>query len=408
MKTLEFFLAGLGLAFAGMADTLVIAPGNGVTTNVAEVIGGATDVQINSAATGGGIVKLAARNTYQGTTYVKSGTLEVSSIGVVSQPGGMGAPMTSAGAIRLGNGTLRYTGAGEATDRALVLAPDASIASRPGILEVTNPDATLTFLGDYSIEGNTGYFIKTGPGTLAFAHQTPGYYRFAAGSQANNNFIDFKANGDSPTKGYRAFVVANGTVVFDNPMTVTNYFANEVQPGALSTEAAGAETGGRLVFRNGGQICDGWISVACICGTDVTNPDYAHAGILDVEGGYVQAANIGLAYGHSSDWDNARPHGVINLSGGTLYTPGNLRIDHTRSWGTVNVTGGLLQIGNVISVAHYTRGAQFDLNVQGPGRVVTGSVNFDAEGTTKGAASSKRASVTTIRLTEAPSSRAAR
>ncbi|MBQ6338908.1 MAG: hypothetical protein IJI36_07175, partial [Kiritimatiellae bacterium] len=73
--------AGVCGAHAGevpgfLPETVVIAPGNDVATNVAEALSGLYNVQVNDGATGGGIVTLAnSFNSYLGGTYVKSGTL---------------------------------------------------------------------------------------------------------------------------------------------------------------------------------------------------------------------------------------------------------------------------------------------------------------------------------------------
>ena len=68
------------LTFVGIADTVTIAPGNGVFTNVTARIAGETDVEINSGTSGGGIVRLNAANGYVGTTTVNCGTLVVDSV----------------------------------------------------------------------------------------------------------------------------------------------------------------------------------------------------------------------------------------------------------------------------------------------------------------------------------------
>ena len=66
------------LAVATMAATVTLNPGNGVETNVTARFTGATDIVINSGATGGGIVTLAnPLSTYTGKTTVNSGTLVV-------------------------------------------------------------------------------------------------------------------------------------------------------------------------------------------------------------------------------------------------------------------------------------------------------------------------------------------
>ena len=68
-----------------LPETVVIAPGNGVATNVAATLSGLYNVQVNDGVTGGGIVTLGnSFNSYLGGTYVKSGTLVADAIGARS------------------------------------------------------------------------------------------------------------------------------------------------------------------------------------------------------------------------------------------------------------------------------------------------------------------------------------
>lgn len=80
--------------------------------------------------TGNGVLVLSGANTYTGKTHIQNGTLSVSSLNSVvggTASSALGAPTTVAnGTIGLGSGTtagvLRYTGAGETTDRVVDLA----------------------------------------------------------------------------------------------------------------------------------------------------------------------------------------------------------------------------------------------------------------------------------------------
>ena len=87
------------VAAAGMAiaDTVTIAPGNGVFTNVTARIAGETDVEINSGTSGGGIVRLNAANGYVGTTTVNCGTLVVDSVAETGNNVGAGGWLAADG-----------------------------------------------------------------------------------------------------------------------------------------------------------------------------------------------------------------------------------------------------------------------------------------------------------------------
>ena len=96
MKRAIFCTGIIGFCAACGAGTLTFAPGNGQTTNVAEMVGGTYDsVQINSGASGGGIVNLLNPfSLFSGAPTVDCGTLAVKDLRPIGQPSalGRGAP----------------------------------------------------------------------------------------------------------------------------------------------------------------------------------------------------------------------------------------------------------------------------------------------------------------------------
>ncbi|MBR0504225.1 MAG: hypothetical protein IJJ84_02380, partial [Kiritimatiellae bacterium] len=90
MKARVLFFVGAFSLLAG-ADTMTIAPGSGVFTNVTARIVGETDVAINTADSGGGIVRLNAANGYVGTTTVNCGTLIVDSVAETGSNSSLGS-----------------------------------------------------------------------------------------------------------------------------------------------------------------------------------------------------------------------------------------------------------------------------------------------------------------------------
>ena len=146
-----------GLVFGLAAATVTINPGNGVETNVTARITGATDVVVNSGATGGGIVTLAnPLSTYTGKTTVNSGTLVVPDGDVAKGRSSIG----SSGPIVLGQGTLRASG----TLGAVVTNTYAASSKLATVLDVQDE---LHITNDFVQK--TGCFIKTGPGTVYFS-----------------------------------------------------------------------------------------------------------------------------------------------------------------------------------------------------------------------------------------------
>ena len=148
-----------------LPETVVIAPGNGVATNVAATLSGMYNVQAGSGATGGGIVTLAnSFNSYLGGTYVKSGTLVADAIGNWGAASSIGTAAGVTNALVIGNGTLRYTGPDASTDRDVLILMPAGAEKHAGVLDLEHD---LTFSGRFSAVN--GCLIKKGPGTMTIA-----------------------------------------------------------------------------------------------------------------------------------------------------------------------------------------------------------------------------------------------
>ena len=191
-------------AFVTFAETLVFAPGNGVTTNVTERLAAGVDVQANEGAGGGGIVNLMnAGNGAIGTATVKCGTLGFEDIA-----------RSSIGTLSLGNGTFRYRGAAPATANMKVVLDTAALDDA-GVIWC---DGDLKTIGTFDV--NNGALIKAGPGsfTLATAARPDGQRQLLARSVAGRNWnwiMNMKANGDSPTQAYGNLTVREGHFVID-------------------------------------------------------------------------------------------------------------------------------------------------------------------------------------------------
>ena len=189
------------------ADTVTIDPGNGVATNVTQRITGATDVTVNSGATGGGIVTLNPYNTYTGSTTLGCGTLVATALG-----GGAGSSLGLTSGLTLGAGTFRYAGA----DGGSFAAPIASTVSSTTatVLDIQND---LSISGGYT--QTAGAFVKTGAGTLTVAGGDNLFDASTLTSPGNESIavantvapLNLNANGDAPTQGYAGFTVAEGT-----------------------------------------------------------------------------------------------------------------------------------------------------------------------------------------------------
>ncbi|MGN0846504.1 MAG: hypothetical protein ACI4RA_03875, partial [Kiritimatiellia bacterium] len=353
----------LGIAVRGESarQTVVIAPGNGVASNVVEAIDGDVDVQINDGAQNGGLVTLSALSEYRGSTYVKSGTLSVGSVGSVLQPSPIGACADPANAVIVGNGTFHFTGAYGRTDRDFIFRPDAARVNLPGVVKV---DAG----GELRVEGrvtgvNNGAaaFVKLGEGTFTIAtrNQKPGTRNvFTADRGSHNIPVVIPANGDSPAQGVSCFNVLEGRVVVDTAAGVTNSFGNETLIGAIAPTPHGAH----LDIRGGHTEFPGWLAIARSPGDASTDPAEGFCS-LNVSGGTVRIGQLGLAYQQNNSLDY-NSLAVLNVSGGDVENHNYMRVDHTRSRGVVNVSGGALHLRDSY-VAHYNAGSEFTLNLTG-------------------------------------------
>ena len=349
-----------------LPETVVIAPGNGVATNVAATLSGMYNVQAGSGATGGGIVTLSALNRYMGGTYVKSGTLVANTIENLGVPNSLGVGAGVTNAIVLGNGTLRYTGPDASTDRDVLILMPAGAEKHAGVLDLEHD---LTFSGRFSAVN--GCLIKKGPGTMTIASPAtiPGCRNsFYGGTLGDINQVpNIGANGDGATVGIAGFIILNGRVVIDTPDTVTNYFGNnEFVVGRNSTTASNAETPAHLEIRGGYNNLGNFLAIGRANGNTTTAPD-GLSSTVTISGGYTWAQNVSMGYTINNQNVTAKP--VLNVVGGELRA-GYLRLcDHpSQGYVTVNVTsGGILRSTGAYGGGQNVGGGKIYINVSSNG-----------------------------------------
>jgi fibronectin-binding autotransporter adhesin len=226
-------------------------PGNNTFSQVINERAG--DGVTNLSKSGAGKWVLTGTNTYEGVTTI-AGTLQVASIGAGGVPGNMGAANNQAAKLVISNtGILRYTGAGENTDRLFTVNHNANSgvsaldASGDGAIAFTNTGSigqgatanvtrTLKLIGTNTGDNSIASVIGDN-GTAALSVSKSGVGKWilsGANSYTGGNTIDngtltvtgdqSAANGGWHLRGYGNSGTSQGvaatTVNFDTGSTI--------------------------------------------------------------------------------------------------------------------------------------------------------------------------------------------
>lgn len=347
-------VTALGVMGSLVAATVTLDPGNGVETNVTARFTGATDLVINSGATGGGIVTLAnPLSTYTGKTTVNSGTLVVPDGDVAKDRSAIGA----SGPIVLGPGTLRASG----TLGAVVTNTYANNSTAATVLDVQDE---LHVTNDFVQKA--GCFIKTGPGTVYFSgarNYFGGELRVTKKAFAETTAkLALNANGDAPTAGRRgAFILAEGKVVIEGGY---NVFGNTNCCNSIGTWTVdeGTEKSAILEIRGGTNVFERCVYPGYMNGFAGTTGGAAVRSGLRITGGVVTngpTANdtvfVGGATAVSGKTFDTNP--FIEVTGGMMYTGKNFQLGNMQGVNTtLDISGTGKVIVNSYVGAGYTQG----------------------------------------------------
>ena len=234
MKQLLIIGTVATVVVSAAAETVTLAPAEGVTTNVLQLFSGDTAVEI----AGPGTVKLNPANAHTGGTTLTGGTLEISGNVAASghSPVGTGTFTVSGGILR-GSGTFggNITGTGEFN----IEAPDgwtlsgnhsfgAAVTLADGSL--TFADGAMTFSDNLwlGVGGSDVSFTMTG-GSITMGSKNP---QFSPKKYAKSRFTmtggTFNANGRNVLTGYQTTYATNtfdvsGSAVFYNVGNVYTY-----------------------------------------------------------------------------------------------------------------------------------------------------------------------------------------
>lgn len=245
---------------------------------------------------GTGLVTLgSASNSYTGATRIAQGTLAVSSISDGGVASGIGASSAASSNLSLEGATLRYTGAGDTSDRGFTFARSGAIVESG--VEVSNAGANLTFTGLVT-SPDAANFLKSGPGTLTLAN---------------------------PANAFTGIVTVTGGLL--GATTLAN-------GGQASSIGAGGSGSANLVLNGGGLQYTG--------ATTSTNRGFtlgASGGIVDVTAAPTTLTDSGIVAGGGRLTKNGA--GTLVLTGVNTYTGGNTVNAGILRAGAANVLGAL-------------------------------------------------------------------
>jgi autotransporter-associated beta strand protein len=301
---------------------------------VSEPISGTGGLFVNPAASGGGTVAFPTANTFSGPVALGCGTL----LFETADDAPLGASSGDPDNFTLGPGTLKFTGATVALDRGFTVAAGAS----PVRAAVLHAEGDVTVNG--AVAATSGSFVKSGPGTVTFAY--PGLNTFSRQDGNPDAVLNTGTNGDSPTTGFSAFTVADGTVVFD-AAGQTNTVNGRVTVGLCTTTNANSETAAELVVNDGVFACSSSLCIGRNNGTAVTAGPDGVVSRMTVNGGHVQGQNIAIGLHLFGGLTGYNGQSVCDINGGIVETRGYVAIaEDPGLTGTVNVHGGTLLCPN--------------------------------------------------------------
>ncbi|WNL44325.1 autotransporter outer membrane beta-barrel domain-containing protein [Dyella sp. BiH032] len=355
------------LAFSGTNTTQTVtltgtsADNNSLALQLAD--NGTGKTSMSKTGTGTWILRNAA-STYTGVTTITGGVLGVDKLANGGQASSIGQSSSAASNLVIGSGaTLRYTGAGDTTDRLFTLSTGASVVESSGTgaivfsntgsaayagngnrtLGLGGTNAGLNVMGGTIINGPGGIttVAKNDAGTWALT----GTNTYTGNTVVNGGILQIGAGGTTGSIASPSVIVAAGTLAFDRSDTMTlagtvSGAGTVVQQGTGTTvlTAANTYTGGTTITAGTLQLGNGGAN-GSIAG-DVTDngtlafdrsDTYAFGGLISGTGGVTQLGSGTTVLTAANTYT-----GATTVQAGTLLING----DQTAATGATTVQGG--------------------------------------------------------------------
>ncbi|MBZ9822831.1 autotransporter-associated beta strand repeat-containing protein [Mesorhizobium sp. CA4] len=294
-------------------------------------------------------------STYTGVTTISGGVLGVSKLSNGLQASSLGASSSAASNLVIGNGaTLRYTGAGDNTDRLFTLAAGSTSieSSGSGAVNFTNTGAVtysgsgprtiglggtntgLNTMGGQITDGSGGATTlgKSGPGTWVLT----GNNTFTGNTVINGGNLMIGNGGTSGNAGAGNVIIADATSTLSFNRSDTFNFTGTIMPDSGAGKGTIAQIGtGTTVLTAAGNVVN---ATRVDAGTLQVNGLTTATVAMNGTGTLTVNGTVGAAAGAASTFTGDAGASTININnGGTLRANGDLGAGND----TVNVSGTL-------------------------------------------------------------------
>ncbi|UPG96623.1 autotransporter-associated beta strand repeat-containing protein [Luteibacter aegosomatissinici] len=347
-------------------------------------------------------------STYTGATTIVGGVLGVDKLTNGGQASSIGASTNAAANLVIGSGaTLRYTGAGDTTDRLFTLSTGSSVieSSGTGAIVFSNTgsaayagsgDRTLGLGGNNTGNNTMGGSIINGPGGVTTLAKNDagtwlltGNNTYTGNTVINGGTLQIGNGGTTGSIASPSVIVAAGTLAFNrsdalNLAGTISGAGNVLQKGtgttlltATNTYTGGTSiTGGTLQLGNGGAS-GSIVGDVLDNGTLAFNRSdaYGFAGLVSGTGGVTQRGSGTTKLTGANNYKGATSveAGTLLIDGNQAGATGTATVQTGGTLGGTGVLGGDVVVATGGSLAPGDSGAAGTLTINGSLSVANGA-----------------------------------